>query len=164
MYLMPSRVTMDTNLRIVQYKILNNVFYLNEKLSKFKIVSSPLCSFCNLENETPIHLFYSCNQRKSFWSKLQELMNSEILLPQNTPQSAFFGFPDNKENFEIINHLHLIYKYHLFKVWDTRKISLEGLKKNIIKIYIIENQICFNDSKKETKFKKRWHILENLLR
>ena len=108
---MPSRVTIDTNLCILQYKILNNVLYLNEKLFKFKIVSSPLCSFCNSENETPIHLFYSCNQAKSLWSKLQELMNSEVLLPQNTPQSAFFSFPHNKENTEIINHLHLIFKY-----------------------------------------------------
>ena len=35
-------------------------------------------------------------------------MISEILLPQNTQRSAFFGFPDNKENFEIMNHLYLI--------------------------------------------------------
>ena len=149
---MPSRVTIDTNLRIFQYKILNNVLYLNEKLFKFKIVSSPLCSFCNSENEPPIHRFYSFNQTKSLWSKLQELMNLEILLLQNTPQGAFFGFPDNNKNFKIINHLHLIFKYYLFKVRGTRKITLEGLKKNIIKIYIIEKQICFNDSKKETKF------------
>ena len=60
--------------------------------------------------------------------------------------SAFFGFPCNKENFEIINHLHLIFKYYLFKFWDTRKIRLEGLTKNIIKIYNIEKQICFNNS------------------
>ena len=38
------------------YKILNNVLYLNEELFKFKIVSSLLCSFCNSENETLIHL------------------------------------------------------------------------------------------------------------
>ena len=44
-----------------------------------------LFSFCNSENETPIHFFYSCNQTKSLWSKLQELLNSEILLPQNMP-------------------------------------------------------------------------------
>ena len=149
---MPRRVNIDTNLRIFQYKVLNNVLYLNEKLFKFKIVSSPLCPFCNSENETPRHLFYSCNQTISLWSKLQELLNSEIVLPQNTPQSAFFGFPDNKENFEIIKHLHLTFKYYLFEVRDRRKISLEGLKKNIIKMYNIEKQICFNDSKKETKF------------
>ena len=55
--LMPRRVTIDTNSRIFQYKILNNVLYLNEKLFKFEIVSPPLCSFCNSENKTPIHLF-----------------------------------------------------------------------------------------------------------
>ena len=82
-YLIPRRVTIDTNLRIFQYKVLNNVLYLNKKNFKFKIVFSPLCSFCDLENKTPIHLFYSFtrNQTKSLWSKLQELMNSELLLP-----------------------------------------------------------------------------------
>ena len=44
-----------------------------------------------------------------------------IFLPQNTPQSAFFGFPDNKESFEIINHFHLTFKYYLFKSQDARK-------------------------------------------
>ena len=64
---MPRRVTIDTNLRIFQYKILNNMLYLNEKLFKFEIIVSPLCSFCNFEDETPIHLFYSCNQTNSLW-------------------------------------------------------------------------------------------------
>ena len=81
-------------------------------------------------------------------------MNSKILLPQNTPQSAFFGFSDNEENFETVNHLHLIFKYYLFKARDLRKMILEGLKKNIIKIYNIEKQISFNHSKKEAKLKK----------
>ena len=113
--------------------------YLNlEKLFKFNIVSSLLRSICNSENKTPFHLFYSCNHTRSPCSKIQELMNSEILLPQNTPEGAFFSFPDNTENFEILNHLHLVYKYYLFKSRDTRKISLERLKKNIIKIYNIE--------------------------
>ena len=118
---MPRRVTIDINLRISQYTILNNVLYLNEKLFKFKIVSS-----LNSEDGTPIHLFYSCNQTKSLWFKFQELLNSEILLPQNTPQSAYFGFPDDKENFETVSHWHLHFKYHLFKSRNTRKISLEG--------------------------------------
>ena len=122
MYISYARhVIIDTNLRIFQYKLLNNVLYLNEKLFKFNIVFSPLCSFCNSEDETPIHLFHSCNQTKSHWSKFQELLNSKVLIPQNTPQSAFFGFPDNKQNFEIINHFHLIFKYYLFKSRDTKE-------------------------------------------
>ena len=73
---MPCCVTIDTNLRIFQYKIFNNVLYLNEKFFKFEIVSSPLCSFSTSEKEIPIHLFYSCNQAKSFRSKLQDSLLS----------------------------------------------------------------------------------------
>ena len=64
------------------------------------------------------------------------------------PQRAFFGFPDNKEHFEIINHLHIIFKCYLLKFGNTSKRSLERLRKNI-KICKIEKQICFNNSKKE---------------
>ena len=66
---MQRRVTIDTNLRILQYKTLNNLLYLNEKLFKYKFVSSPLSSLRNLEDGTPIRLFYSCNQTKSLWFK-----------------------------------------------------------------------------------------------
>ena len=77
---MPHPVTLDTNLHIFQHKILNNVLYLDEEPFKFKIISSLLCSFCNLKDETPIPLFYSCIQTKSLWSKFQEFLNSEIIL------------------------------------------------------------------------------------
>ena len=39
LYLLPRRVIVDTNLRIFQYKILNNVLYLDEKLFGFKKIS-----------------------------------------------------------------------------------------------------------------------------
>ena len=44
-HLLPRRVTVNTNLRVFQYNILNNVLYLNEKLFRFKKISCPLCSF-----------------------------------------------------------------------------------------------------------------------
>ena len=73
------------------------------------------------------------------------------------------GFEDENKRSRVLNiclqktlfakMLHLIFKYYLFKSCDTRKISLERLKKNIIKIYNIEIQICYKKSKKK-------HILE----
>ena len=103
-----------------------------------------------MENEAPIAIFYFSNQTKPHWSNLQELLNSEILLPQNMPQRAFFGFPDNKENFEIINHLHIIFNFYWLKFGNTSKRSLERLRKNI-KICNIEKQICFKNSKKKKR-------------
>ena len=41
-YLLPRHVTLNTNLRMFQYKLLNNVLYLNNMLFRFKKVDSPL--------------------------------------------------------------------------------------------------------------------------
>ena len=46
-YLSPRLATIDTTLRSVQYKILNNVLFLNKKLHIFGITNTALCSFCN---------------------------------------------------------------------------------------------------------------------
>ena len=53
-YLLPRCVTLDANLRMFQYKLLNNILYLNKMLFRFKKVDSPLCSFCDEEEQTPL--------------------------------------------------------------------------------------------------------------
>ena len=58
-YLLPRRVTLGANLRMFQYELLNYVLYLNYMLFRFKKVYSPLCLYCNEEEETPLHLFHS---------------------------------------------------------------------------------------------------------
>ena len=47
-----------------------------------------------------------------------------------------------KNNYDIINHLLLIFKYYLFNSRENKKLRLEVLKKEIVKIYNIEKQIC----------------------
>ena len=56
-YLLTRPVTLDTNLRMFQYKIFsiswsNNVLYLHKMLFRFKKVDSPLYSYCNEEEKT----------------------------------------------------------------------------------------------------------------
>ena len=46
-YMPPHLVTYNTYMRSFQYKILNNVLFLNKNLHTFGIKPSPLCSFCN---------------------------------------------------------------------------------------------------------------------
>ena len=55
-YMSPRLVTYNTYMRSLHYKILSKVLFLNNKLSTFGIKPSPLCSFCNLYDETPLHL------------------------------------------------------------------------------------------------------------
>ena len=62
-YMLPRIVTKNTRLQVFQYKILNNVLYLNKMLFRFGKIDSPLCSFCKMIDETPLHLFYNCSKR-----------------------------------------------------------------------------------------------------
>ena len=151
-YLLPRRFTVDTNLRIFQYKILNNVLYLNEKLFRFKKILFLLCSFCSSKNETLIHFFHGSIKTNLLWYKLKNFLKTKIDLPVNTPQSAIFGFLNYENNSDIINHL---LKYYLFNLRKHKKLSLEVVKKEIVKICNIEKQICLKDFKKTRKFRKR---------
>ena len=54
-YLLPRQTTIESSLQSFQYKILANTLYLNERLFKFGIAESPLCSQCTQEKESIIH-------------------------------------------------------------------------------------------------------------
>ena len=44
-YILPRRTTIETYLRFFQYKMLNNVLFLNKKLFTFGLSNTPQCSF-----------------------------------------------------------------------------------------------------------------------
>ena len=70
-YMLPRIVTKDSRLQVFQYKLLNNVLYLNKMLFKFGKIYSPLCSFCKMIEETPLHFFYNCIKTKLLWDQLK---------------------------------------------------------------------------------------------
>ena len=55
-FLLPCKVSNDTNLRMFQYKILNNILYLNKQLFIFNKTDTKLCSYCKLQDETINHV------------------------------------------------------------------------------------------------------------
>ena len=59
-YTLASKCTIETKTRVFQYKILNNILYLNKQLYKMRLKESPLCSFCSEEEETLTQLFLEC--------------------------------------------------------------------------------------------------------
>ena len=59
-YTLPCKVTINAYLRSFQYKILNNILYLNKKLHTF-----------GLSNTQVSHLFYYCTQIQDIWNQVQ---------------------------------------------------------------------------------------------
>ena len=85
-YMLPWLTTIESSSRSFQYKILNNILYLNDRLYKFKAVTSPLCSLCKVENESLIHLFCQCIETRKLWHQLQTWFPGPQKLPDVEPQ------------------------------------------------------------------------------
>ena len=130
-YTLPRRITINTNLRIFQCKLLHNILYLNVMLYKFGKKVFPLCSFFMKEPESPIHFFHSCTKTTFLWTQLQYSFQNVLIIPSITLQNAIFGFTDHKENYHLINHILLILKYYVCKSRENGPLDLKVLKRNI---------------------------------
>ena len=79
--LLPRKVSIDINLQMFQYKILNNILYLNKQLFIFNKKDTKLCSYCRLQDETTNHMFAECKFAIKLWSDLKDYCQYRFDLP-----------------------------------------------------------------------------------
>jgi len=77
-FLLPVRVANKPYLRSFQYKVLNSVLFINERLCKIGYVSNPNCTFFHQLTETISHILFSCPFSNSFWQEVNEKILSKI--------------------------------------------------------------------------------------
>ena len=75
--MLPKTCNQDTWMQMFQYKILHRILATNSKLFLYKIFESPLCSFCNSENESILHLFCECDITTGIWQDIIDWLNSQ---------------------------------------------------------------------------------------
>ena len=162
-YRIPRIATLETKIRIFQYKLLNNVLYLNKKLFQFGIISQSKCSFCELYDETPHHIFYECTYAQNLWNRLRLHLSEKVALPVLNPQSAIFGFTDvYGRNYLLVNHLLLIFKYNVYNSRVNNTLSFQNLNCVISQIKYIEETINENDLNKKRKISNKWKLIDHL--
>ena len=66
-FLLPHKVALEPYVRAFQYKVLNRILYINEKLHKIGLTTHKDCTFCKSESETLTHLLYHCPFSVAFW-------------------------------------------------------------------------------------------------
>ena len=96
-------------------------------LFRFKKVDSSLCSYCNKEQETLLHLFHSCLKTKQLWSKSRQYFSKIINIPHSTPQSSIPGIFDDNQHWELINHLSLIFKFYIYSARNPKQLNCDNL-------------------------------------
>ena len=89
-------------------------------MKKFKKDISSSCSFCDISDETVVHLFWHCPFAKMFWQDVLGFIRSEIYNESVLYwKDAVLGFVDfdqsKKGHFNMINLILLLAKFHIHK-------------------------------------------------
>ena len=151
---------------IFQYKILNNILYLNNRLYKFGYVESPLCSLCNSETETMVHLFCHCSKTLQLWRSLSNWCKEYLTQPMLDPSTAVLRFSNiNDKESKFINHILMLFKYFIYANRNRNikhAANFHTLKLFISSVKNIEQKIAFNRRSLEQHFSK-WQPIAHLV-
>ena len=153
-------MTVETKIREFQYKLLNDIVYTNDKLFRFKMIESPLCAFCQKEDESVEHLLFYCNITENFWLAFSSwIIKQNISMETLTLINILFGVFDDNEDFVILNHLLLIAKSFIYKCkLNKTKPALRVFVEKIKLVYHIERNIAKRNDRLYKHYKK-WEKL-----
>ena len=160
---MPARGTIDIKIRMFQYKILNNILFLNQRLYCMKKIDSPLCSLCKREVETVSHLFLKCEQSKNLWLSTQKWCNSTLKLPHLSEKVIHLGWLSEQPKWILVNRIILLYKYFIYlKRDDTTRLNFHAFKSFLGYILRTEESIAKNRNRLTLHYEK-WEPISHLL-
>jgi hypothetical protein len=109
--------------RTFLFKLHNNTAGYNNAVAHFVPGHSPNCTFCDIirnpevENETPLHLFFSCSVSERFVEAIFSWILGE---PANISRQEFFvsfNKPDHRKNYALLIVSVLVKKY----LWDCKQ-------------------------------------------
>ena len=116
--------------------------------------NTPLCSFCNKEEETPLHIFSECTYVIYIWQQLATFFENNVILPGLTIRTALLGlWSDNANHDEpIINHF-LTFKLSVYNSREKHRLNIMDLLIDIKEIKKAEYCLSSNSGKKERYIK-----------
>ena len=62
----------DTTLQEFQFILLYDILITNYWLKRFELSETDACTFCVIESESLLHLFWSCRYAADFWSEVEK--------------------------------------------------------------------------------------------
>jgi len=117
----------DVQLRWFQTRLLHRVLPTQRYLFLCKIKDSPLCNFCEKDEQSIVHLFFDCDLVSKFWNDLLVLLKEkcnhchDIYFDQ---ELILFGLKLNVHTDAVLDLIILMAKFYIYKckLQDTQPI------------------------------------------
>ena len=147
-----NRITLSTKHRSFLYRLLHLAIITNKDLLLWKMLETDKCTFCNVEVETILHLFCSCNAVRLLWSNIKQWIynTTQEVLDLNDHNTILCNY-DN----ELLNHIVVITMQYIYRSRCLKEIpNFRFLKSLIIDTYYIEKKIAKNNDRHRKKWSK----------
>ena len=152
-FTLPKQITIDSQTRIFQYKIIHRILPTNSLLHKYKLKTDPFCDLCHNIIDTLEHTFHLCPRILQLWYDIATWLFPEIDLFQYiNSENIILGVYTEKLILE--NTLILSIKRYIYinKCKETQ-ITLIGIKLFLRHIMILETSIKNENAKVKNVFK-----------
>lgn len=155
-------ITNTSKLRSFQYKILMHAIVTNVTLYKWKIPGvSKMCTFCQAEPETDIHLFCECTFVQQIWQVVVEWISKFVgnRVKLNAETIMFNNIVNNPKH--VVNVIVLITKFNIYRSRCMgNKPSIVVLVDDIMTYYKME-LLGAKIKGKEYSCQEKWHYAIN---
>ena len=108
----------DTKIQYFQFRFLNRIIGVNQYLCRIGIADNAACAFCNNQDETINHLFWSCSHVHLLWENIANYLLKPSF--EFSEHVIFFGYIE--DDLDPINFLILNAKYYIFTCKYQNKI------------------------------------------
>jgi len=159
-FVLAKSVALETFVQCFQFKILNDILFLNTRLPKIGI-QSDLCTFCQTSRETLEHFFYRCSFSTEFWTKSENfwltVTREQIKLEYI---NIILGILDQRSN--LLNCFIILGKIYLWNCRKNKQIPLFLPFEDVVKRkYEIEKLIASQSILSLTHFQAKWNLVLN---
>ena len=160
-FTLPGKISLNTPLRIFQYKIIHQILPTNKLLHIYRLRDNPWCDLCPNVIENLEHLFHLCPQILNLWHSIAvwlapeldlfRFINTENILLGTTEQTNVL------ENSIILNIKKYIYNIKCREA----QLNIIGVQMYIRHVMILETNIK-NEQRKNSNIQKWSKILQKL--
>ena len=157
--------TADVQLRWFQMRILHRLLPTEKYLHTCKIAGSPLCNFCNAEQQTIEHLLWKCTFIKPFWDSLLNLLKQKCTHTNNLDFNEtliIFGVNNQTVTDSGLNKIILWAKFFIYKSKMQKVVPQFEAFITILKNRIMMEKYLAKVRGRENSFTKTWNPYRSL--
>ena len=156
----PASLTQCTKLKAFQYRLTNRILTTNVQRNKWDSTVPFLCTFCNAEPESVVHLLVSCEVVTKVWKLLKKWLNYYCYIEfEISPYVIIFN--RYKDSFPLlVNTIILVTKQYIYaRKCLNESPNFNNLIKHIAIYRNLERAFAFKNAQ-YSKYKTKWSIYD----